>query len=322
MGIVAFSQDASHLALGAFATFCAILLWSRTRDLAWTFVIIGAIVSYADIVLATLRGFGILGEDLLSYRGVPGPADRPGQPAAAVLGDRVPARRLAEADALSMAPIRVIPARDEANIEQKLVTLLLAAVQEKPDLIISVFAGTPAFGAYRLLVERARSELVDFSRVRFVVFDELLGAREPGAGPFRAVLDERLFIPLGIPADNVISFSRPATARRRRRASPASSPFPGIDIALLSVDSRGHIGFHVTGSNLESTAGIVHVENAQRWEAARGILPRARRPVPGPRASFSLPRGATSRRSSSASRREPSIPRSPSRCSSGTGTSC
>jgi hypothetical protein len=71
MGIVAFAQDASHLALGAFATFCAILLWSRTRDLAWTFVIIAAILSYADIVLATLRGFGILGEDLLNYKGVP-----------------------------------------------------------------------------------------------------------------------------------------------------------------------------------------------------------------------------------------------------------
>jgi hypothetical protein len=71
MDIVSFTQETSHLVLGAFATFCAILLWSRTRDLAWTFIIIGAIVSYADIVLATLRAFGILGEDLLSYRGVP-----------------------------------------------------------------------------------------------------------------------------------------------------------------------------------------------------------------------------------------------------------
>jgi hypothetical protein len=71
MDIAGFSQTASHLLLGAFATFCAILLWSRTRDMAWTFVIIGAIVSYADIVLTTLSGFGILGEDLLRYRGIP-----------------------------------------------------------------------------------------------------------------------------------------------------------------------------------------------------------------------------------------------------------
>jgi hypothetical protein len=71
MGIMDFAQDASRLALGAFATFGAILLWSRTRDLAWTFLIVAAVLTYADIVLATLRGFGILGEDLLSYRGVP-----------------------------------------------------------------------------------------------------------------------------------------------------------------------------------------------------------------------------------------------------------
>jgi hypothetical protein len=71
MTVVDFMQNASHLALGAFATFSAILLWSRTRDMAWTFLIIAAIVSYADIVIATLRSFGILGEDLLSYRGVP-----------------------------------------------------------------------------------------------------------------------------------------------------------------------------------------------------------------------------------------------------------
>ena len=71
MDVVTFWQQASHLVLGAFATFCAILLWSRTRDMAWTFIIIGAIIAYADIVLTTLRGFGILGEDLLHYHGVP-----------------------------------------------------------------------------------------------------------------------------------------------------------------------------------------------------------------------------------------------------------
>ena len=71
MDIAAFSQTMSHLVLGAFATFCAILLWSRTRDMAWTFVIIGAIISYADIALATLRSFGILGEDLVRYQGIP-----------------------------------------------------------------------------------------------------------------------------------------------------------------------------------------------------------------------------------------------------------
>jgi hypothetical protein len=67
MEVTGFTQYASHLLLGAFATFCAILLWSRTRDIAWTFVIIGAIVAYANIVFTTLRGLGILGTDILGF---------------------------------------------------------------------------------------------------------------------------------------------------------------------------------------------------------------------------------------------------------------
>ena len=167
-----------------------------------------------------------------------------------------------------MAPIHVIPARDESNIEQKLVTLLLAAVQEKPDLIISVFAGTPAFGPFRVLVERARAEIVDFTRVRFVVFDELVGAGDSAAGspaPFRAVLDERLFVPLGIPPENILSFDTSKDRAAEAARIENQLGVAGIDIALLSVDSRGHIGFHVTGSRMESTAGFVPVENRARW---------------------------------------------------------
>ena len=71
MDLQTFVIEASHLVIGAFATFCAILLWSRTRDLAWTFVIIGTIVSYAGIVFSTLVLFGIVEANAFSYRGVP-----------------------------------------------------------------------------------------------------------------------------------------------------------------------------------------------------------------------------------------------------------
>jgi glucosamine-6-phosphate deaminase len=166
-----------------------------------------------------------------------------------------------------MATIHIIPARDEANIEQKLVTLLLAAVEDKPDLIISIFAGTPAFGVYRLLVDRARSELVDFSHVRFVLFDELL---LPDA-PFRAAVEERLLVPLGVPPENVLSFN-PARDRDGEVSRIGGQlAMSGIDIALLSVDSRGHIGFHVTGSSMESRVGIIPVENQRRWGAAEAF---------------------------------------------------
>ncbi len=49
-----------RLFLGALATFFGILLWSRTRDAAWIFVILGILVSYAEIIFSTLRQFGII----------------------------------------------------------------------------------------------------------------------------------------------------------------------------------------------------------------------------------------------------------------------
>ena len=116
-----------------------------------------------------------------------------------------------------MAPIRIVPASDEEHVHRKLVTLLLAAVVEKPDLVVSVFAGTPAFGLYRLLVERALAEEVDCSRTRFVVFDELLGHNRGGGAAFRAVLQERLFGPLAVPSANA---PPPRPARRTPRSGP------------------------------------------------------------------------------------------------------
>ena len=114
-------------------------------------------------------------------------------------------------------------------------------------------------------MERARAELVDFSRVRFVVFDELV--RPSPVAPFRAVLDERLLGPLAVPPENVIAFD--PTRRHADETVRIASwlGVAGIDIALLSVDSRGHIGFHVTGSDLESKAGILAVPNKERWGA-------------------------------------------------------
>jgi LmbE family N-acetylglucosaminyl deacetylase len=103
--------------------------------------------------------------------------------------------------------------------------------------------------------------------VRFVVFDELLGS----TAPFRAVLEERLFAPLSVPPQNVIAFN-PTHNHEDETARIASwLSVAGIDIALLSVDSRGHIGFHVTGSNLDSKAGIIAVPNKERWGAEKAF---------------------------------------------------
>ncbi len=61
----------SRLAVGAITTFLAILVWSRTRDSAWMFVVIATIAQYGEIVAGTLESFGIVRLDGLVVAGVP-----------------------------------------------------------------------------------------------------------------------------------------------------------------------------------------------------------------------------------------------------------
>lgn len=60
----------SRLIAGFAATFLAIILWSKTRDTAWMFIVIGTIVSYGEIVFTALRAFGVVKADLLKLYGV------------------------------------------------------------------------------------------------------------------------------------------------------------------------------------------------------------------------------------------------------------
>ncbi|MDR2477403.1 MAG: hypothetical protein LBD18_06435 [Treponema sp.] len=51
----------SRLVLGALAAFFAIMLWSKTRDMAWMLVVIGTIAAYIGIVYSIMEMAGIAG---------------------------------------------------------------------------------------------------------------------------------------------------------------------------------------------------------------------------------------------------------------------
>jgi hypothetical protein len=61
----------SRLATAALAAFLAIVLWSRTRDLAWMLIVIGAIASYAEIIFSLLSRLGLVDEAKYDLLGIP-----------------------------------------------------------------------------------------------------------------------------------------------------------------------------------------------------------------------------------------------------------
>ena len=61
----------SRLSLGALASFFAIMLWSKTRDVAWMLMVIGTIAVYVETVYAILNLFGISGGNIITIGSVP-----------------------------------------------------------------------------------------------------------------------------------------------------------------------------------------------------------------------------------------------------------
>ncbi|MDR1286321.1 MAG: hypothetical protein LBK08_01805 [Treponema sp.] len=61
----------TRLVLGALASFFAIMLWSKTRDVAWMLMVIGTIAAYIETVYSILDMFGITEGDTFTIGRVP-----------------------------------------------------------------------------------------------------------------------------------------------------------------------------------------------------------------------------------------------------------
>ncbi len=54
----------SRLVFGAGSAFFAIMLWSRTRESAWMFIVVGTIFRYGQIIYDTFSIFGVVRTDV------------------------------------------------------------------------------------------------------------------------------------------------------------------------------------------------------------------------------------------------------------------
>jgi hypothetical protein len=48
-----------RLVLGTVAAFLAIVLWSKSRDAAWMFMVLGTLVSYLEVIYSIMLLFGV-----------------------------------------------------------------------------------------------------------------------------------------------------------------------------------------------------------------------------------------------------------------------
>ncbi|TAE59433.1 MAG: glucosamine-6-phosphate deaminase [Bacteroidetes bacterium] len=135
-------------------------------------------------------------------------------------------------------------------------------VQAQPEAVLCFAAGDTPRLAYSLIVQKAREEQIDFSRITFIGLDEWVGIPPENEGSCHYFLQENLIRPLGLMPAQVHLFdalSRDLSAETER-LNQAVAHAGGLDLILVGIGMNGHIGFNEPGIPFDSYAHVVELE--------------------------------------------------------------
>jgi len=155
-------------------------------------------------------------------------------------------------------------------------------VRRKPDAVLGLATGSTPVGLYRALIQIARDEGLDFSRVTTFNLDEYEGLPAGHPQSYHQFMRENLFDDLGLGprqthlldgmADDLAA-ECVAYEEKIRRAG-------GIDLQVLGIGADGHIAFCEPGSSLAGRTSLVSLhpqtiaDNARFFDDDERQVPR------------------------------------------------
>ncbi len=126
---------------------------------------------------------------------------------------------------------------------------ILELVRQKPDAVLCMASGETPKLTNQYIVEGAKKEDVNFSRVQFISLDEWVGVPRSNAGSCYYFLNQTIFEPLNIPAGNIHFFDATVTDLTAEcdRIHQTIKKLGGIDLVLVGIGLNGHLGFNEPG---------------------------------------------------------------------------
>ncbi len=155
--------------------------------------------------------------------------------------------------------MRVIEAKDYADLSRKAANVISAQVILKPHAVLGLATGSTPVGTYKQLIEWYKKGDIDFSAVKSINLDEYVGLMGDNEQSYCYFMNENLFrhininlehtyVPNGVAAD---------PEEECRRYDALIEEVGGIDLQLLGIGHNGHIGFNEPGQAFEKTTHIV-----------------------------------------------------------------
>ena len=142
--------------------------------------------------------------------------------------------------------MRIIKAKDYAELSRKAANIIASQVIMKPDCVLGLATGSSPLGTYKELIDRYNAGDLDFSEVKSVNLDEYKGLTRDNDQSYYYFMYNNLFkhinidmantnVPDGTEADSDIACSK---------YNKIIESVGGIDLQLLGIGRNGHIGFN------------------------------------------------------------------------------
>ncbi|MCI1666038.1 MAG: glucosamine-6-phosphate deaminase [Atopobiaceae bacterium] len=142
--------------------------------------------------------------------------------------------------------MKIIHAKDYADMSRKAANIISARVILQPDCILGLATGTSPIGAYQQLIKWYEKGDVDFAQVRTYNLDEYRGLSHEDPQSYHYFMHENLFDHINIDPANVHvpDGSNPDAAEACATYDKLVAEAGFCDLQLLGIGRNGHIGFN------------------------------------------------------------------------------
>jgi glucosamine-6-phosphate deaminase len=154
--------------------------------------------------------------------------------------------------------MKVIVARDEAQVCSFAAHFVVRRIQLKPDLVLGCATGRTMVRLYRELVVRHRNGDCSFARVTTFNLDEYVRLPEDHAASYHSYMRAQLFDHVDIdPARTHLPDGNASDVVASAEAYEADiRAHGGIDLQFLGIGRNGHVAFNEPGSSLCSRTRV------------------------------------------------------------------